>query len=278
MTRAREKLVLFNTIKKSIEESMLGVLQKDGQTLLSFNSDNSKIMVSKKKFDCIYKTVPSVANGTFVTSQNLSIVLPQGTPLAGDLKPLYLQPSQISENDSSLSVSEISIGKIFKWGTKKILKRVKDDDRADIIGNAVHLFLGSDNGKLDHVDTILKNWNLNETLDADELVEASVRLHTAIKELWPNGKAYNEIPMEMNLEQSIVRGTIDCLVVSENEIAVIDHKTLTTTDDKMLEVGNKYKYQLASYVAAIQRHFKGKKVSTWIHNPDGWMCEIILGG
>jgi ATP-dependent exoDNAse (exonuclease V) beta subunit len=278
MTRAREKLVLFNTIKKTIEESMLAVLQKDGQALLAFDADNSKIVVDKKKFDCTYKATSSVATGTYVGNEKHSIVLPQGTPLVGDVKPLYLQPSHILEKDFSLFVGEISIGRSFKWGNQKVLKRVKDDARADIIGSAVHLFLGSDNGKLDHVDTILKNWNLTETLDANELVEASDRLHNTIKELWPSGNVYYEVPMEMSLDGSFIRGAIDCIVVTENEIVVIDHKTLTATDDKMLEIGNKYKYQLASYATAVQRHFKGKKVSTWIHNPDGWMCEVILGG
>lgn len=278
MTRAREKLILFNTIKKVVEESMLGVLQKDSQALLAFDPDNSKIVVNKKKLDCAYKGPSSVASGAYVTAEKHSIVLPQGTPLIGDVKPLYLQPSNISEKDFSFSFGEISIGKNFKWGNKRILKRVKDDARADIIGSAVHLFLGSDNGKLDHVDSILKSWNLNETLDANELVEASDRLHNSIKELWPSGKVFHEVPMEMSLDGSIVRGAIDCLVVTENEVAVIDHKTITATDDQMLAVGNKYKYQLAAYATAVQRHFKGKKVSTWIHNPDGWMCEVVFGG
>lgn len=278
MTRAREKLVLFNTIKKSVAESMLGVLQKNGQALLAFDSDNSKIVVYKTKFDCVYRSIGAVTEDDIVKSGTSSIVLPQGNPLVGDIKPLYLQPSHISEKDFASPLGDIAIGKTFKWGTQKVLRRVKDDSRADIIGSAVHLFLGSDNGKLDHVDTILKNWNLSETLDANELVEASDRLHNTIKELWPSGKVYHEVPMEMSLDGSIVRGAIDCIVVAENEVAVIDHKTLKATDDKMLEVGNKYKYQLASYSNAIQRHFKGKKVSTWIHNPDGWMCEVILGG
>lgn len=278
MTRAREKLVLFNTIKKTVEESMLGVLLKDGQALLSFDADDSKIIVGQAKLDCAYKATSLIASGAYATNEKNSIVLPQGTPLVGDVKPLYLQPSHISEKDSSLTVGEISIGRSFKWGTQKVLKRVKDDARADIIGSAVHLFLGSDNGKLDHVNAILKNWNLDETLDANELVEASDRLHNTIKELWPSGKVYYEVPIEMSLDNLIVRGAIDCIVVTENEIVVIDHKTLTATDDKMLEVGSKYKYQLASYSTAVQRHFKGKKVSTWIHNPDGWMCEVILGG
>lgn len=278
MTRAREKLVLFNTIKKPVEESMLGVLQKDGKALLAFDANNSKIVVGKKKFDCTYKATSTVEGFAYAMGEKNSIVLPQGTPLVGDIKPLYLQPSHISEKDFSSPLGEVSIGRNFKWGTEKVLKRVKDDARADIIGTAVHLFLGSDIGKLDHADAILKRWNLNETLDANELVDASDRLHNTIKELWPSGKVFHEVPMEMSLEGSVIRGAIDCIVITENEVAVIDHKTLTATDDKMLEVGNKYKYQLASYATAVQRHFKGKKVSTWIHNPDGWMCEVILGG
>lgn len=278
MTRAREKLVLFNTIKKTVEESMLGVLQKDGQALLDFDVANSKIIVEKKMFDCIYKSTASESTETYSSGEKQSIILPQGTPLVGDVRPLYLQPSQISEKDSSLIVCEVSIGRSFKWGTQKVLKRVKDDERADIIGSAVHLFLGSDNGKLDHVESILKNWNLNETLDANELVEASDRLHKTIKELWPSGKVYCEVPMEMSLDGSVIRGAIDCMVVTENEVVVIDHKTLKATDDKMLEIGIKYKYQLASYATAVQRYFKGKSVSTWIHNPDGWMCEVVLDG
>jgi len=276
MTRAREKLVLFNTIKKTLDESMLGVLQKNGQALLAFDVANSKILVEKKVFDCIYKSTATVSTETYSSGEKQSIILPQGTPLVGDVKPLYLQPSHISEKDSLLSVGEVSIGRSFKWGTQKILKRVKDDARSDVIGNAVHLFLASDNGKLDRIETILKNWNLNETLDVTELIEASDRLHNTIKKLWPFGKTYFEVPMEMNLDGSIVRGAIDCLVVTENEIAVIDHKTLKATDDKMLEIGIKYKYQLASYAIAVQRHFKGKSVSTWIHNPDGWMCEVLM--
>lgn len=276
MTRAREKLVLFNTIKKTVEESMLGVLQKDGQALLAFDVVNSKIIVEKKMFDCIYKSTASVSTETYSSGDKQSIILPQGTPLVGDVRPLYLQPSHISEKDSLLSVGEVSIGRSFKWGTQKILSRVKDDARADIIGSAVHLFLGSDNGKLDHIESILKNWNLNETLDANELVEASDRLHKTIKVLWPSGKVYCEVPMEMSLDGSVIRGAIDCMVVTENEVVVIDHKTLKATDDKMLEIGIKYKYQLASYATAVQRYFKGKSISTWIHNPDGWMCEVVL--
>lgn len=286
MTRAREKLVLFNTIKKTIEESMLGVLRKDGQALLGFDADNNKITVGKTKLDCIYKTTSTVADRSYSSEGKDSIVLPQGAPLVGEIKPLYMQPSLLREADVPNLEGTVSIGRSFKWGQNLLLKKVKGmsdqkAERADVIGSAVHLFLGSDSGgseRTNHAQKIIVNWKLTDTLDADDLVSSSDRLNKTITELWPRSQTYKEVPMEMCLDRSIIRGAIDCLVVSETEIAVIDHKTITAPDDLMLDVGNKYKYQLASYAAAVQRHFKGKKVSTWIHNPDGWMCEVILEG
>jgi len=285
MTRAREKLVLFNSIKKTVQDSMLGVLEENGEALISFDSKNSKILVSKKKFDCSYKENSNVAEASYRTEETHSIVLPQATPILYNMKRLYLQPSHLTQTEVPGLKEAVSIGRSFKWGEKLLLKKVKDlkdenSGRADIIGSAVHLFLASVSSapdSLKHANRILKTWNLTETLDANDLVLASERLNKTIIELWPQSKTVNEVPMEMNIEGSVIRGAIDCIVMTSDEIVIIDHKTLTAKAEDMEAIATKYRLQLAAYAKAASRHFRGKKVSTWIHNPDGWMCEVILG-
>ncbi len=274
MTRAREKLVLLNTIKNGdVVNSILGVLVHGGLPVISFNPDKSVIVSGKDEFTCVYKAAPvELAQESRVERKLTNTSLPHGTPISMDTQPLYLQPSHLNASQAG----EIKIGKTYNWGSRLILKRVNDQDRADLVGTAVHLFLCSDTGKSDIVEEILKNWNLKETLDVAELIKASNRLQSTIKELWPNGKVFREVPMEMSFDGSIVRGAIDCLVVTDDQVAVIDHKTLKATAEEMTAVGNKYKHQLSAYAEAVQRHFNNKKITTWIHNPDGWMCEVIL--
>ena len=289
MTRAREKLVLLNTIKKTIEDSMLGVLSNDGKAILNFDPDNSKIGVSKKKFDCVYKGAITTPTAAYVSQEKRSIVLPQGIPLVGEIKSLYLQPSHLSKEAVPSLSKSTKLGRSFNWGSKLLLKKVKEikdekSERADIIGSAVHLFLGADDLKAELkqrselASNILKQWILTETLTPEGLIESSDRLNKMINETWPSAKVYREVPMEMSLNGSIIRGAIDSLVVTDSEIAIIDHKTLTANFDEAENVANHYQLQLAAYAQAASSHFKGKKITTWIHNPDGWMCEVILDG
>jgi ATP-dependent exoDNAse (exonuclease V) beta subunit len=289
MTRAREKLILLETLAKGgVPASMLSVLTNAGKAILSFDNQKGKIISGKDQFDCVFKTLSTVVSGDVVDqAKKISISLPQGNPLVGDVKPLYLQPSHLTQEKAPSLAVNISLGRSFEWGNKLLLKRIKDmkeehSERADFIGSAVHLFLGSDesSGNVEeraiHAKKILERWCLTETLDVDDLIKASDRLNSKVLELWPTSKMYKEIPIELNLDGSIIRGAIDCLVVTDKEVAVIDHKTITATAKEMNEIGNKYKYQLAAYASAAKKHFSGKKVSTWIHNPDGWFCEVIL--
>lgn len=289
MTRAREKLVLLNTIKKTVEDSMLGVLSDNGQAILGFEPANSKICVGKTKFDCVYKGSSETSVDSYESDERQSIVLLQGTPLVSNVKPLYLQPSYLTKENVPSLVNKVKVGRSFNWGSKLLLKKIKDikdekGERADVIGSAVHLFLGADdlngdpNKRSEFAQNILKKWIITETLEAESLIQASDRFYKTIQETWPNSKIYREVPMEMNLDGSVVRGAIDSLVIAESEVAVIDHKTLTASFDEAEKISNHYQLQLAAYAQAAKAHFSGKKVTTWIHNPDGWMCEILLDG
>lgn len=295
MTRGREKLILVNNLGKGgVEDSMLQVLSKEGKCVFSLAQDSNEVIAGNKRFPCKYRTLNTPVDGADSredkSKSNTSLILPQGTPLSGDNPPLYLQPSHLKKDMAPELAREAKLGRNFNWGTKLLLKKLKSSDpksenapnRHDIIGSAVHLFLGSDQmtrseqDRLANARSILECWKVSNSIDEADLLASSNRLFEAVGKLWPKSEIHREVPMELTVGNSILRGSIDYLVLSENEVAVIDHKTITATFDEFEKVSKEYQLQLSSYVSAVMAHFKAPKVSAWIHNPDGWLAEFLL--
>ena len=284
LTRARETLVLIDNLgKHGVAKSALRVLSDESGCLLEFQPVENVVRIGKTRFTAKFREVPAVLpenDRIEVARRKGARVLPDPTPRVGEGRPLYLQPSHLTQAHAPAMKTGVSIGRTLKWGSRLILKRLteKDQDqreRSDYVGSAVHLFLGSDDLQAEasrrklHAEKILKRWSLFETLDPAELVAASDRFSSAIRELWPEGRIHREIPMEMELDGSIVRGAMDALVVTGHEIAIIDHKTSIKGSDEIPALAGQYALQLAAYAKAAALIHPERKVSTWIHNPDG---------
>ncbi len=297
MTRAREKLILVNNLGKfSIEDSMLGVLSSKGKCVFSFAQDSNEVIAGNKHFSCKYRILDTPVESTNhekgdkkdEKKSNTSLLLPQGTPPSGEVPPLYLQPSHLQKEILPDLLCRTKLGRHFNWGTKMLLKRLHSGESKneniinyDVIGTAVHLFLGSDDVTLNeytritNAKFILEQWKIINLIDESDLVASSDRLFKTVSQLWPGSNIQREVPMELTIGDSILRGSIDYLVFSDNEIAVIDHKTILTPLDNFEEVSKKYQLQLSSYVSAVKSQFNTSKVSAWIHNPDGWLGEVV---
>jgi ATP-dependent helicase/nuclease subunit A len=297
MTRARERLVFLNNLGKTeIAESILGVLSGEGGCLLSFPTTEPTLKVGGKSHPCGRRALgipPEDLGETkkFKAVKKKTIALPDGKPELSMTRPLFFQPSRLSKENAPALIYGIGLGRSTNWGPHLLLKngarkadsdKLSREDRSDVIGSAVHLFLGSDvyseskEKRLAIAHDITKTWGITNSVEASDLLASSDRFYSLIQKLWPNSKIYREVPMELELDGSLIRGSIDCLVVSETDVAIIDHKTSESSFEEFLELGQRYQLQLAAYAEATRRQFASKSISTWLHNPNGWMGEVIM--
>ena len=76
---------------------------------------------------------------------------------------------------------------------------------------------------------------------------------------------YIEVPLLYTLDNTTVHGIIDRLIVSEQEVHIIDYKTHRVDESNDLStLGTQFKAQLELYKEGVQRLFPGKTVKTSI--------------
>ncbi|MGB8841570.1 MAG: PD-(D/E)XK nuclease family protein, partial [Aliidongia sp.] len=78
-----------------------------------------------------------------------------------------------------------------------------------------------------------------------------------------------EVPVVGLIDGKALSGRIDRLVVTENEVMIIDYKTNRPPPATVAEVAPVYLDQLAAYRAALERIYPGKRVRTVLLWTDG---------
>jgi len=80
-----------------------------------------------------------------------------------------------------------------------------------------------------------------------------------------NGRHYNEVSLIYNLEQTTVHGVIDKLIVTDDDVHIIDYKTHQVTDnDSAIQASGQFMDQLVMYKQGIQRLYPDRPVRTSI--------------
>ncbi len=70
---------------------------------------------------------------------------------------------------------------------------------------------------------------------------------------------------EIHNDQILLQGVIDCAIIEEDGIYVIDFKTDHVTEDTLAEVSQQYRQQVLAYVDAISRIYQKKVVSAQLY-------------
>ena len=300
MTRAREHLILLNNLGKTpIEETVMGALGgKDGKCLLQFPTTDNKIKVGTHSHACLRRELALPKDTDHESGDEAdsvptpkTLMTPVGSPKPGPYQPLYLQPSKLNIAHAPTLSFQVEAGRLSNWGEALLLKNRgaldsandgEEESSKDVIGTAVHLFLGSDLygephvKRLAHATSIINDWAISSAVRAVDLLGASDRFRSAVEGLWPGAKIYREVPMEFELHGSLVRGSVDCLIDAGTELIIVDHKTTSATAPQAIETAGRYRFQLSAYAEAARRAYPDRKISVWLHNPDGWMLEVTL--
>lgn len=136
--------------------------------------------------------------------------------------------------------------------------KIKGKPEMDLLGNAVHAYLGIDTSsfigeeQLLLAQNILKNWQMNEVIDAGKLVNAGENLSNFVQTFYPEYRVYREWPMTMKNEKGqIMQGWIDMLLESDEGYVIIDHKDYPggNVEERM----KKYIPQMQAYQDAVEK-------------------------
>jgi ATP-dependent exoDNAse (exonuclease V) beta subunit len=282
-TRAREQLIF--SIKSGEEfgpETVAGVLKdKEGNPLLQLHGDEPKLFLGATELACEIKKIAALDASGMRSGAQIR-VLPNPEDAVSKFPLMRLSPSHLSiasENSTS-----VTLGQKIELGGKLLLSGTANEET---VGNAVHAFFGADHDSLKPeqrtalAKSILSQWKLGGLIQEGDLISASDRLKKAIAERWLDGAVTREQPIRLNVEveggQTLVHGFLDLLVISEDEVAVIDHKTTNINEAGILVRAREHAPQLAAYLMAARSSSKKEKGSCWLHYPmAGLLVEIKI--
>ena len=287
VTRARECLILINDFgKKTVAASSLGVLGEG----FEFPKPGQPMLIGKKKHECAHLELEApaapLAKSRKKSAVAKTLALPIGEPLKESIR-LYMQPSGLTPELTPFLETNVEMGAAVIFGKSLLFNRSAEPTSnigvpgADVVGTAVHLFLGSDVAtdsrdlRLKHADRIVSDWNISQLINAESLVASSDRFRNEVLKRWPKAVIQSEVPVEFELDGSVVRGTMDCIADDGETLIIFDHKTIEK-ETPVEKVAHKYRLQLAAYAEAARRAYPTRKVQLWLHNPNGWMQEVVL--
>jgi ATP-dependent helicase/nuclease subunit A len=291
MTRAKERLILLNErMVVPSADVFLGALEKAGASILEFQDRGDCIKIEGAEHPCkVVILAEANAEQTGMSEPDpggTCKVLPESKPIEGEGRRLHLQPSKLSKSVFPGQGGKIRILQSGSFGTDLLLSRtVQEDDRGaalrrDELGTAVHLFFASDEvsedreSRLQQAKDIITRWAVSSKVAEDRLVASVDRFSSWHTGMWPEGKLHREVPIEFELDGSIVSGSMDALILTDREAVIIDHKASETRLGEAEALAETYQPQLLAYQEAVKRAFPKHTVSTFLHNPDGWWVEV----
>ena len=156
----------------------------------------------------------------------------------------------------------------------------------EVLGNAVHAFLGADVEGLSEADRLerarrlLAGVGMTGFVRAEALVTAGDTLRAWVSAKWPDAVWWREVPIDAVVESRHgtrrVSGIIDLLLETRAGCVILDHKTFPgSTEAAWRAKCSGFVPQLATYAELVSR-VEGKHVAAcWVHLPvGGGMLEV----
>lgn len=274
MTRAKDGLVLAmrkaTTSKgESLKTAGLDALKNSiGEKVISWNTENEseQIQVGDAKIPIITFQYGPDSDGLATVSSAEEEYLPIIKSSPKDYPEARISPSKLTQTVDTDGES---------WGIMSQFKtriNIKGKPAMDILGSAIHTYLGIDYAELEEVEQmtvarkIIKNWGMDTIVDPEEVVLAGQHLVEFLEKNYPGHKTYKEWPMSMrNQDGQVMQGWIDLLLETEAGYVIIDHKDYPGQD--AIERAKKYTPQLKAYKEAVETATGRPVIDIIIHLP-----------
>jgi hypothetical protein len=144
----------------------------------------------------------------------------------------------------------------------------------DLVGSAVHGFLGADRPELEPgarlsiAAGLLERWDVTNSVPPAALLAASDALQKWVDSNWPGAVWHRELPILHRLPTgSTVRGACDLALETAAGWVIIDHKSFPGSAEQAITRAQTHAPQLAAYAAAIRAATKKPILGCWIHLP-----------
>lgn len=186
-------------------------------------------------------------------------------------EPAWIKPSEIKGTGQ--------VGKPEIFGDQFLPKgRPSKED----LGHAVHGLMAADRENLSSQERltlareILKRWNIEKALDPGKLAAAANAFRDWAGKQWPEARWLREVPVMHRLDSgSVVRGTCDLALETEEGWVVIDHKSFSGNREEAADKASGYASQLYAYANAIEAATGKPVLGCYIHMPlMGMVLEV----
>ena len=109
---------------------------------------------------------------------------------------------------------------------------------------------------------------MSAAIDATALARQVVAIRSWVLQRWPGCRPLAEIPLFAKLANGQrLAGRIDLLLLTEDGIVILDHKSTPTGPSQWGELAQTYAGQLAAYAAGVEQVTNRKVLETWLVLP-----------
>lgn len=259
-TRARDHLVFA---RNSLPGTWLGALDVGEGTQVVLPMFNGRPVVAggvnhPARFELLSVPVVPVVAKT-IDTLFLGIARPRTTH-----RPLRLRPSGPADTADFAALARVPLGGRLP---------LSGEPEMDVLGQAVHAFLAVDRSeedarrRRDLAARVLKRWNVDGHLNADDLLEAADRLWSFLAQRFPGARLRREVPVFAPVASQFTVGRIDLLVDWGDAFAVIDHKSFPGRPDLWENRAAGAAPQLAAYAQAVATATGAVCAGLFVHMP-----------
>ena len=260
MTRPREMLI-FATKQKAKSLPWLDTL--DTVWLTSIEADETELVLPSGK------TVP-IATIELAPSEGAAAEkIEQPLYWWKHIEPIERKPKNF--NPSTANAESVVIREHISIGDRLTITPGVD---WSVLGTAVHACLAasltdasSDFSEKD-VTLLLSAFGVKANIDAVALTRQIHAIKDWINSRWPGCRPLAETPLAAMLDngQQIV-GRVDLLLMTDNGIVVLDHKSTPSGPSQWEELAQSYAGQLYAYATGVEQATQQKVVETWLVLP-----------
>ena len=271
MTRPREVLI-FATKQKAKSLPWLDTL--GAGWLTSIESDSTELALPSGK------TVPVAT---------MALAPSKGEATARVVQPLFwwkrIEP--IERKPRNFNPSAAMAERVVIQEQVSIGDRLSVTPGVDwsVLGTAVHACLAAsltdESWEFSESDVshLLTAFGVKANIDAVALTWQVRAIKDWINSRWPGCRPLAETPLAARLEngQQIV-GRIDLLLMTDNGIVVLDHKSTPSGPSQWPELAQAYGGQLFTYATGVEQATQQKVVETWLVLPVAGACLSVVKG
>ena len=167
--------------------------------------------------------------------------------------------------------SNAQVTRVYSFGRRiEGLFETSDDPS---LGNAIHAFYAADDPDLPREERVgmatdlLAVHNQRCMLNPEELVASADRLMSFIRNEWPGGAAWKELPIRLLRQGREVAGVADLVVERENEFFLIDHKSFPGSTEQCRKRALEYEDQIEAYAEELEKATGKRCAGMAVHFP-----------